>query len=50
MKILVADKIETSDGVMIVGAGTVVTPMLLEKLRNFATLNGIREPIRVEGG
>ena len=45
---LLVDKIETLDGVMLVGGGTLVTPMLLEKLRNFATVNGIREPIRVQ--
>ena len=45
---LLADKIETRDGVLIVGAGTRITPMLLEKLRNFAAVNGIREPIQVE--
>ena len=43
------DKIETLDGVMlVVGGGTLVTPMLLEKLKNFAAVNGIREPIRVQ--
>jgi response regulator RpfG family c-di-GMP phosphodiesterase len=45
--LLVAD-IETVEGVMLVGAGTLVTPVMLEKLRNFATVIGIREPIRVE--
>ena len=45
---LLLEKIETLDGVMIVGSGTLVTPMLLEKLRNFAAINGIREPIRVQ--
>ena len=44
---ILADKIETLEGVMVVGAGTQVTPMLLEKLRNFAAVNGLREPIRV---
>ena len=43
------DKIETLDGVMlVVGGGRLVTPMLLEKLKNFAAVNGIREPIRVQ--
>ena len=45
---LLVDKIETLDGVMLVGGGRLVTPMLLEKLKNFAAVNGIREPIRVQ--
>jgi response regulator RpfG family c-di-GMP phosphodiesterase len=40
-------KIETLDGILIAGAGTPVTPMLLEKVRNFSALNGIKEPIQV---
>ncbi|MBC8001786.1 MAG: response regulator [Opitutaceae bacterium] len=44
---VLVDKIETSEGVVIVGAGTLVTAMLLEKLRNFAAVSGIKEPIRV---
>ena len=44
---LLVEKVETSDGVMILGDGTLITPMLLEKLRNFSTVIGIREPIRV---
>ncbi len=45
---LLVDKIETLDGVMLVGGGTLVTPMLLEKLKNFAAINGIREPIYIQ--
>jgi response regulator RpfG family c-di-GMP phosphodiesterase len=44
---LLVNPIETLDGVMIVGGGTMVTPMLLEKLRNFAAINGVREPVCV---
>ncbi|MBL9188457.1 MAG: response regulator [Opitutaceae bacterium] len=44
---MLVEKIETKDGVMIMGAGTLITPMLLEKLRNFATVVGVREPICV---
>lgn len=44
---ILIEKIETVDGVVIMGAGTQITPVLLEKLRNFATCIGIREPIRV---
>jgi response regulator RpfG family c-di-GMP phosphodiesterase len=39
----------TGDGVMIVSAGTVVSPFLLEKLRNFAELNNLEEPLSVTG-
>ncbi|MDB6033467.1 MAG: Hydrogenase transcriptional regulatory protein hupR1 [Verrucomicrobiales bacterium] len=39
--------VETRDGILIVGAGTKVSPMILEKLRNFEQLNGIKEPIHV---
>jgi response regulator RpfG family c-di-GMP phosphodiesterase len=40
--------IATHDGLLIVPAGTVVTDMHLEKVRNFAQVTGIREPIQVE--
>ncbi|MBL9210695.1 MAG: response regulator [Opitutaceae bacterium] len=45
---LLVANIETIEGVMLVSAGTVVTPVILEKLRNFATVIGIQEPFRVE--
>jgi len=45
---LLVENIETVEGVMLVSAGTVVTPVMLEKLRNFATVIGIQEPFRVE--
>lgn len=38
----------TSEGTLIVAAGTEISPMLLEKLRNFAQLTGIKEPILIE--
>lgn len=38
----------TSEGTLIVSAGTEISPMLLEKLRNFAQLSGIKEPILIE--
>jgi len=40
--------IETSDGMMIVLAGNKISPLLLQKLKNFATISGIKEPIYVE--
>jgi response regulator RpfG family c-di-GMP phosphodiesterase len=39
----------TRDGTKIITAGTRVTPVLLAKLENFASLSGIREPILVAG-
>jgi response regulator RpfG family c-di-GMP phosphodiesterase len=41
--------LETKDGVLIISAGNRITPPLLQRLRNFATLSGIKEPIHVEG-
>jgi hypothetical protein len=40
--------IETSDGMMIVTAGNKISPLLLQKLKNFAAISGIKEPIYVE--
>jgi response regulator RpfG family c-di-GMP phosphodiesterase len=39
----------TRDGTKIIMAGTTVTPVLMAKLRNFASLGGIQEPILVAG-
>ncbi len=39
--------IETLDGMMIMAAGSEITPMALQKIRNFATLSGLKEPISV---
>jgi response regulator RpfG family c-di-GMP phosphodiesterase len=39
--------IECQDGLVIAGTGTLITPMVLEKLSNFAQLGGIKEPILV---
>ncbi len=44
---ILAAAIETGEGMVIVGAGTEISPVLLEKLHNFAQLSGIREPIYV---
>jgi response regulator RpfG family c-di-GMP phosphodiesterase len=41
------DKIETNEGLLLVAAGTVVTPMLREKLQNFASVNDVKKRIRV---
>jgi response regulator RpfG family c-di-GMP phosphodiesterase len=40
----------TMEGTLIVSAGTEISPMLLQKFRNFARLSGIREPIQVRRG
>jgi len=40
-------EIVTKAGMLIVAAGTTVTPTLLERLRNFSVVSGIREPITV---
>lgn len=45
--VTLASDLLTLDGIMIVPAGAVVSPTLLEKLRNFAQLSGIKEPIPV---
>ncbi|MBI2948165.1 MAG: response regulator [Verrucomicrobia bacterium] len=45
---ILAEKIETTDHVKIVGAGSKVSPMLLEKLQNFSQLGTIKEPIYIE--
>ena len=39
--------VETPEGVLILPAGTEVSPMLLAKLHNFADLTGVKEPIYV---
>jgi hypothetical protein len=45
---ILADKVETTDGVVLAPAGTVITSVLLEKLRSFSKLMGVKEPILIE--
>ncbi|MBL9167492.1 MAG: response regulator [Verrucomicrobiales bacterium] len=45
--LVLAANVETPDGSLIVCAGNEVTQILLERLRNFSTTAGIREPIYV---
>jgi response regulator RpfG family c-di-GMP phosphodiesterase len=45
-QVLMSDVL-TREGTKIIMAGASVTPILLAKMRNFATLSGIQEPIRV---
>jgi hypothetical protein len=40
--------IETGDGTLIVCAGHHLTEMTLEKIKNFAYISGIKEPLTVE--
>jgi len=46
--VLAAD-IMTVQNILIVGAGTKITPLILERLRNFASLSGLKLPIHVQG-
>ncbi len=46
-QVLSAD-VQTRDGMLIVCSGTRITQGLLERLRNFSTLLGVKEPIHVE--
>ena len=45
---VLSSNVETKDGVLIVCAGTKVSQMALEKLRNFDEIQGIKEPIHIE--
>ncbi len=40
--------LETKDNILLVTAGNKITPMLMHRLRNFASLYGIHEPIFIE--
>lgn len=45
---LLVSEIRTTDNVLVVGAGVKLTPLIMERLRNFASLSGLKEPILVE--
>ncbi len=45
--VLISD-VTTKEGLLIIAAGNRISPGLLERLRNFAALSGVREPIYVE--
>jgi len=47
-QVLTAD-IRTTQDILLVGAGTKITPLILERLRNFASLGGLKLPIYIEG-
>ena len=38
----------TTDGILVLPAGSEINQMLMEKLRNFSRLSGIKEPIYVQ--
>jgi len=44
-----ADAARTRDGMLIVPAGAQISPMLMERLRNFAQLSNLEEPMVVMG-
>jgi len=44
---VLASNVITSDGLLVAAAGTVLTPIVLHRLRHFAELNPIQEPICV---
>ena len=46
---ILAEDITTLEGALIVPSGTQITPPLLQKLRNFAELAELKEPIIVHG-
>lgn len=45
---VVYSRIETRDGMLILGAGQRINEMILEKIRNFDRISGIRQPIFIE--
>ena len=45
---VLCSNLETKGGILLVTAGNRITPMLMHRLRNFAALYGIQEPIYVD--
>ena len=45
---VLCEDLETRDGVLIAKAGSYVSKMMLQRVKNFAELSGIKEPIYVE--
>ena len=46
---MLAADLFTSDGTLIVCAGTEISQMILNKIHNFEELSGLKEPILVQG-
>ncbi len=44
--VLMSD-VRTSDDVLIIGSGATISPLMLERLRNFASLSGLKSPVLV---
>ena len=44
---VLAQDISTREGALVVPAGTLITPPLLQKLRNFSELGALDEPIAI---
>ena len=45
---ILAEDVQTKENILIVSAGYKISPMILERLRNFSKLTGVREPIFIE--
>lgn len=45
----IVSDIETSDGALLLSTGSVLSEAILEKIRNFQRVSGIKEPILVKG-
>jgi response regulator RpfG family c-di-GMP phosphodiesterase len=45
--VTLASDVKTREGVLIIAGGAAVTPLLMERLRNFARMAGIAEPLMI---
>ena len=45
---ILLDEVKTSEGFTLIGAGHKITPVVLQRIRNFAKLNQILEPVVIE--
>lgn len=46
---VLASDVETEEGILVLKSGTELTPIVLQRLRNFAQINRIRQPLYVQG-
>ncbi|MCS7089268.1 MAG: response regulator [Verrucomicrobiota bacterium] len=44
---ILASDVETEDGILVIKSGTELTPVVLQRLRNFAQINPVKQPIYV---
>jgi hypothetical protein len=42
--------VRTIDDILIAASGNRISPLQLERLRNFAAVMGLKEPVYIEGG